>query len=267
MTVRSNLPLLSLVATLALAACNQAPVTTDNAMVNVENAADYNDSAFNDAEPVVENLAADDTPAVDIVAVPAAPVNATPVDRTERDDASRIEDDIRTGRGIQRVRYHDGWAWMRDGQIIRTAGPDGRDVAYFRPGVTAPFFVQRDGRSYLYRDGKPVRVIGSDGRARDPDADRRREADNAARDAETHRRQADDARRHARDGGRPDNRPHPTPTPTPTPSPTPTRDHHGHDGRPGAGGPSATPSPQPSSPWRHPGREPGREPHRQPGSN
>ena len=49
------LPLTALA--LALAGCNQAPTTTDNAQVNAANAAEVNSAAFDDAAPLVENTA------------------------------------------------------------------------------------------------------------------------------------------------------------------------------------------------------------------
>jgi hypothetical protein len=235
--------LIALTAALALAGCNKAPETTDNAMVNVGDAVDMNSSAFNADAPVIEG-ANDEPPAVAVAAVPKAPAGATAADAAPLTEAGTIEDDIRAGRNIERVRYGDGWAWTRGGKVLRTADRDGQNVAYFRGGEDRPFFVQREGRAFAYDGAKPTRVWGTDGKIQAPDKDRTREAEEAAQDARTQYDHARQARDEARTRG--DDRHGPghdaTPTPTPSPSPTP-QDRGGRDRHHGMS-PDATPSPQ-----------------------
>lgn len=244
-----SLPLLSLAAVLALAGCNQAPKTTDNAMVNVDDAADVNGAAFNDEVPVVENVASDTTEAVAVAAVPKPAAGTPAAEAAPLNEASNIEDEIRTDSGIRRVRYGDGWAWTRGGTILRTADRGGNNVAYFKPGQDKPFFVQRGNSAFAYQGDKPVRAFDH-GRATALDAGRSREAAEAARDASDRRHHAEDAREHAAT-------PTPTPTPTPTASPTPAPGRHGRAMRPA---PDATETPSPR--WREPQRRPSRTPDR-----
>lgn len=216
-----SLPLTALVAALALGACDQAPKTTDNEAVSVENAVEPDDAALNDT-PVVED--ADDATAVTVAAVPKAAAGISAADAAPLHDAGGIEDEIREGRNVQRIRYGDGWAWTRGGKVVRTSDRDGKEVAYFRPGENKPFFVQRGERSYAFQGGKPVREFDDDGKARAPDADRAREADEAATKAHDRRQQAEQARANPRgEHDRGDH--HPGTTPSPTPSPTGRPDH------------------------------------------
>lgn len=244
------LPLIALAAALALAGCNKALETTDNALVDVGNAIDADDADFEEA-PLIENAGDAGTEAVTIVAVPKPA--ARTADTAPLFDASEIEDEIRSGQGVQRIRYGQGWAWTRSGKIVRTADRDGGNVAYFRGGEERPFLVQRGGRAYAYQGDRPVREFDPEGRGRAPDADRAREAEQASREARDQRRGAEEARGRARPGGDgrgPDRaRPTPTPaaTPTPAPSPSPTATPRGRDrDRDGPRGerPRGTPSPQ-----------------------
>jgi len=241
------LPLLALATALALAGCNKAPETTDNAMVNVGETADLDGAQFNSDAPIIED-ANDDPSAVAVVAVPRPAAGTPAAETAPLSEAEAIEEDIRTGRDIQRVRYGEGWAWTRGGRILRTADRGGRSVAYFRGGEDRPFFVQREGRAYAYQGDKPTRVWGTDGKAREVDSDRARDAADAARDARTQRDHAETARNHARNRGDDESRgPQATPSPTPATSPSPTarrpRERDG-DGRPGMMRPRPTPSPQ-----------------------
>lgn len=227
MLMLKSLPLTALAAALALGACNQAPKATDNASVDVDNAVAADDSTLNET-PVVED--ADDATAVTVAAVPKVAAGTSAADAAPLHDAGTIEDEIRDGKDIQRVRYGDGWAWTRGGKIVRTADRDGKEVAYFRPGEAKPFFVQHGDRSYAFQGGKPTREFDHDGKARAPDADRAREADEAATKAHDRREEAEKARDHARDNPR-WNRDggERRPGATPSPSPTPTSDDHGRD--------------------------------------
>lgn len=241
-----KLPLTGLVAALALAGCNNAPKLTDNALVDANEVVELNDAAFNDQAPVVEEAGEESTPAVAVAAVPTPPRGASATEVAPVEDASGIEDEIRAGRGIERVRYGEGWAWTRDGQILRTADRDGRNVSYFRAGQREPFFVQRGDRSYAYENGRPVRRFDRDGRPRAIDQDDRNAAEEAARTARDQRNGAERARDAAR---RPDrerrDRTRPSGTPTPSASPT------------------ASPSPSPSPRWREPQRRPGEDSRRE----
>lgn len=246
MHLSARLPLSALVAALALAGCNTAPKVTDNALVDANEAVELNDTAFNDQAPVVEEAGAETTPAVAVAAVPTPPRDAPAAEVAPVEDASGIEDEIRAGRGIERVRYGDGWAWTRNGQILRTADRDGRNVSYFRSGQRDPFFVQRGDRSYAYENGRPVRRFDRDGRPRAIDQGDRTEAERVRRDARERRDEAERARDEAR---RPDRqrpgRAQPSVTPTPTASPTAS--------------PSPSPSHSPSPRWREPQRRPGED--------
>ncbi|MEN3747692.1 hypothetical protein TPR58_10975 [Sphingomonas sp. HF-S3] len=263
-----RLPLIALVPALALAGCG-AEKTTDNAMVDTGNAAALNDAAFNDAAPVVEDADDQTIEAVTVAAVPAPASGASAAESAPLVEAGDIEDEIRSGTGVQRIRHGDGWAWTRDGRIVRTADRDGGNVAYFRRGEQNPFLVQRDGRAYAYDGNRPVREFDRDGRGRTPDAGRVREAEEAAREARDRRERADRAREQAgQHGDRPDRGGERAgqgrdrgpdrdarPTPSPTPSATPRgrdrdRDRDGNrdrdrDGRGDRSG-SPSPTPQPS---------------------
>jgi hypothetical protein len=257
---------ITLAAALALSACNQAPTTTDNVQVAPENAADFNDAAFNDSSALIED-ASDDPAAVTVAAVPKPAGGVSTPESAPLDDAAEIESDIRDGRGIERVRYGDGWAWTRGGKILRTADRDGHNPSYFRPGDDRPFFVQRGDRSYAYQGDKPVRSFDRNGRAEAPDGDRAREAAEAAREAREQREHAERAREHAQ---RPDRGPRPGASPTPSPSATPDRPGRDRDDRGprgDRGGDRADPTPAPSATptWRRPDRQPERRPERSPG--
>ncbi|MBX3564605.1 MAG: hypothetical protein KF730_08530 [Sphingomonas sp.] len=217
-----TLPLTTLAAALALAACNGAPETTDNAAVNVSDATAI-DNIAEDEAPVIEN--ADEAGAITVPALPKAVASTPAAEAAPLNDAVRIEDEIRAGRGIQRLRHGSGWAWMRDGKILRTADRDGKNVAYFRPGTDKPFLVQRGGRAFAYDGDRPVREFDRDGRDRAPDAERAREANEAAREARDQRNRAGRARDNAENpenrwGGRRPDRERPEATPSPTPAPT-----------------------------------------------
>lgn len=243
-----SLPLTALVAVLALGACNKTPETTDNAMVEETNAAAADDAAFSEA-PVIENVADATTAAVTVAALPKVAGNTPAAEAAPLNDAAAIEAEIRAGQDIQRVRYGQGWAWTKRGRILRTADRDGKQVAYFRGGEERPFLVQRDDRAYAYQGDKPVREFDREGHGRVPDAERTREASEAARESRERRNQAEQARDHAKpapsDRGDHDARPTSTPSPAPSPSGSPRRgrDNNGHD----RGAERAAPSPIPGA--------------------
>jgi len=179
--------LLTLGTALALAGC-----TADHGNGNeqaVGNDTFANDMAADNAEaalppealplPAGETAVVEDAstaPPIEVVHVPA-PAPSTPAAEAEPlSDALAAERLIDAGRGITRVQQPDGWAWMQDGQIIRTASADGHRVSYFRPGSANPYLVQQDGRSYSYSNGRISREYDDQGRPRTPDAQHQREA-------------------------------------------------------------------------------------------
>lgn len=217
----------ALAALLALGACNSPS----------EPAAENSEAALNDAvldenavdEDVVDEATIED---VEVEAVPAVTSSTSSPDATAVAAAAASAAAIAADTGITRVRHGDGWAWMRNGQIVRTASRDGKQVAYFRNGEDAPYFVQRDDRGYTYEGGKVRGVVDRNGRSEKPDATRTREAEQVARTA---RNQRDEARQQASRSPRPTatgsgrtQAPAPTQhgsrdTDTARPTPTPTR--------------------------------------------
>ena len=159
------------------------PSANDMAFENMVANAQLAEDVLGDEEPVeAVAVAPPPAPAPDLSAEEAAPLaQATEV-------ASAIEQDA----AVERVRYQDGWAWRRNGQIIRTASRDGRRVSYFRPGESVPFFVQENDRGFAYSGGRPQRVYDRRGRPSRIDAARRAEAERAAAEA---RRAREEARR------------------------------------------------------------------------
>lgn len=255
-------------AALALAGCGGTSETANEAAI--DNAALLNAEIALD-EPIIEDMGAPDVQSVEVSALPTLPASAPAAETAPLQEAVEIERDIRAGRGIQRIRYGDGWAWMRDGRILRTAADNGTDIAYFRPGEERPFFVQRGEHAWSYRDGQPAREFGRDGMIRTPDPDRERDARQAWRESGDRRDRAEQAReRYGRDRDSSADRsplpPRASPSPSPSPSPT-ARDGRRGDPNDRMGGrdrPTATPSPSPTTRWRTPQRTPGREPERQP---
>lgn len=180
---------------------------------------------------VVDESAA--APVTNVAPVPVA-VQADPAAAEPLTDAAAITSEISKGAGIERIRHGDGWAWMRDGKIIRTASPDGKQVAYFRNGSDSPFLVQDDKQAYAYSSGKVSRHYDN-GQARTIDSGDRKDAEKLVSRARSDRNDAEHiaATAPARHMTRPTSTPTPSPrhesyhhrSATPTPSPTPSRDH------------------------------------------
>jgi hypothetical protein len=241
----SRIPLypsvLAMSAMLALAGCNSPTGAANDQVANeVSVSNDMGDTAL---APESLPLPAGDTavvedagtaPAIQVASVPAPPPAIAPADAAPLSDAVAVERLIAAGRGIKRIQQADGWAWMQDGQIIRTASADGHRVSYFRRGTTAPYLVQRDGRSYSYANGRLSREYDDRGRPSAPDAQHRNEAQRFADEA---RRQHDRAQR-ASQTAKPIDRSH----------------DHGNDGHHGAGQPTPQPSPT-STPGRDGGHD------------
>jgi hypothetical protein len=247
MTPRVHLcpSLLAVAAILALAGC-KAPTGAgnDQAANEVSVANDMGDAALApDSLPLPAGDSAvvedgDTAPPIQVASVPAPAPAIAAADAAPLSDAVAAERLIAAGRGIKRVQQADGWAWMQDGQIIRTASADGRRVSYFRHGTTAPYLVQQDGRSYSYANGRLSREYDDHGRPQAPDAQHRNEAQRFADEA---RRQHDRAQRasqtakpidrshdHGNDGHHGTGRVTPQPTPTSTPGRDGGHDHDGH---------------------------------------
>lgn len=221
-------------------------------------------AASDTGEPAGDSYVVDEAAApaaTQVVAVPAPVAAADPAEAAPLDEAETIVREIGDGNGIERIRHGDGWAWMRDGHIIRTASSDGKRVAYFRNGSDNPFLVQDGDHAYAY-SGNSVTHAYDRGRPQKVDSNEREDGNKLAGKARDDHR---DAQQVADTHRRPT--PSPTPAPTPTHGPShgssdqsPRNDHHGGtagDGRgptgPMHGTPSPTPTPTPSPTHTHRG--------------
>ncbi len=140
-----------------------------------------------------ESLDGDELPGdVDLVDLPAPPAGAPAAEVAPLAQAAALAEEIDEGAGVERVPYEGGWAWRRDGRILRTASRDGRRVAWFRPGETTPFLVQRGEESFAYRGGRAERAFDRRGR---PGAVSPQRQEEARRLAEESRRDRDRAER------------------------------------------------------------------------
>ena len=282
MTSRSTarISLAALAATLALAGCNKA-ADTANTAADANVAAIDNEAAAVPPEdlalPAGDNAVVEDestAPAIQVVEVPAPAPSAPAAETAPLTDAIAAEQVIDAGTGITRVQQADGWAWLQGGQIIRTASADGHRVSYFRRGAKTPYLIQQDGHSYAYDNGRVTHQYDDRGRASAPDAQRQREAQQAAEKARQQHDRAQQASRTAPriDRGRDRGDTGPTADRTPRPQPSPgagraSNDDHGrndgtnrdrdHDRARPSPSPSPTPSPSPSpTPPRHDGTQP-----------
>lgn len=206
----------------ALSGCNQAPQPSATniggvaagAAEAVTNAIDFN---ANDV--VVEDEASAPDVPVTVPAVPTVAPGTSPEDAQPIRDAATLEAEIKRGTGITRVRHGDGWAWIQGGHILRTASRDGREVAYFRPLEDKPYFVQHDQEAFAYKGDRVTRAYDRAGRPHTPDAQRTREAEQAARRVHDERQHAHEAVRNPdRDerGGKGRSKARPAPTPAAT---------------------------------------------------
>jgi hypothetical protein len=141
-------------AAILLGAGCSAPSATDN------QAAVDNEAAGN-ALLADEAGAAESAPA--IAPPPAAPAGSSADDAAPLTQASRIASEIQSAPDVERVPFEGGWAWRRNGQILRTSSRDGRRVSYFRPGEGAPFFVQQGEQSFAYAAGNVRRAYDRGG--------------------------------------------------------------------------------------------------------
>ncbi len=132
---------------------------------------------------------------------PAIPDEATAAEAQPLNDAGEIASEISSNTMIERVPVQGGLAWREDGQVVRTASDDGQRIAYFHPGENRPFFVQKEGRAFAYRNGRAQHAYDSAGNPR-PVSDAARAE--AARLADQSRRERDAAERAPATVGRDD---------------------------------------------------------------
>ena len=136
---------------------------------------------------------------VDLVSLPPAPADLPATEAAPLAQAARLAGEIDSGAGVERIPFEGGWAWRREGKIIRTASRDGRRVSWFRPGESAPFLVQQGDETFAYAGGRPQRAFDRRGR---PAAVPPQRQEEARRLADQSRRDRDQAERAPR---RPDN--------------------------------------------------------------
>jgi hypothetical protein len=136
---------------------------------------------------------------IDLVSLPPAPADVPATEAAPLTQAALLAGEIDTGAGVERVPFEGGWAWRRDGKIIRTASRDGRRVSWFRPSESAPFLVQQGDETFAYAGGHPQRAFDRRGR---PAAVPPQQQEEARRLADQSRRDRDQAERAPR---RPDN--------------------------------------------------------------
>ena len=185
-------------ATILLAAgCSGS--SNSNDQVAAANASDDN-LAFNEATPS-ENMSAPT-----VTPPPAAPAGSSSQDAAPLAQAGQIASQIDSAPDVERVPFEGGWAWRRRGQILRTESRDGGRIAYFRPGESAPFFVQQGDRSFAYANGHARRAYDRGGRAAPVPPDRRSDADRLAEQSRHEHSAAEHAPAapHGSDGGRQD---------------------------------------------------------------
>jgi hypothetical protein len=132
---------------------------------------------------------------VALVSLPPAPAEAPATETAPLAQAAQIAGEIDSGTGIERVPFEGGWAWRRDGRIIRTASRDGRRVSWFRPGETAPFLVQQGEETFAYAGGRPQRAFDRHGRPAAVPPQRQEEARHLADQSRRDRDQAERAPR------------------------------------------------------------------------
>ncbi len=157
-----------------------------------------NDAAVNEALASLDETMPDEageSAPVDLVSLPPAPADAPAGETAPLTQAAAIATEIDGGAGVERVPYEGGWAWRRDGRILRTASRDGRRVSYFRPGDSAPFLIQQGEETFAYQGGRPQRAFDRRGRPGAVSARRVAEARRLADDSRRDRARAEQAPR------------------------------------------------------------------------
>lgn len=137
--------------------------------------------------PPADTAARDGGPALaaaDVARPPEVSDEANQAEAEPLNDAGEIASEIESNTMIGRVPVDGGLAWLQDGEVVRTASQDGRRVAYFHPGDSQPFLVQKDELAFAYRDGRAQLAYQSGRPARVPERSRA-EAERLA--AESHR--------------------------------------------------------------------------------
>jgi hypothetical protein len=233
------LPFTALAVALGLAACHQAAAPDDNSADAAAIANDAGASADNATNTAADTASDQGTPPD--IAIPAVAADAPAEQATPLVEAAQAAATIVADTSVTRVTWNDGWAWERDGQIIRTASHDGGRVSYFHPGDDHPYLVQDGGRSYGYDDGgKLAHVYDHGGHPQAPNATDQHAAsqfDRQARQDHDHARAApaakpapphNDPDKSASPQGKPGDHPDHDPSPQPRPTPNAKPDDHGH---------------------------------------
>jgi len=172
------------VAILFAAGCS-APSTNDQ--VSAENAA-------GNAMSVDDIAAVEDAEAsVAVAPPPPAPAGSSAEDAAPLGQAAQIATEIESEAGVERIPFEGGWAWRRNGQILRTSSRDGRRISYFKPGETAPFFVQQGDESFAYSGGQARRAYDRGGRGVEIPPERRGDAQRLADQSRRDHGQAEQA--------------------------------------------------------------------------
>lgn len=151
-----------------------------------------NETLGNGGEALPEEGAGEETA---LVALPPTPADAPAAETAPLAQAAEIAEEIGSGAGVERVPYEGGWAWRRDGRIIRTASRDGRRVSYFRPGESTPFLVQQGEETFAYSGGRPQRTFDRRGRPGAVTPQRQAEARRVVEDSRRDRDRAEQAPR------------------------------------------------------------------------
>jgi hypothetical protein len=162
--------------------------STNNDQVGAENAAG---NALTGNEMAADEDTAD--AAVSVAPPPAAPAGLSSEDAAPLSQATQIASEIDSAPDVERVPFEGGWAWRRHGQIVRTSSRDGRRISYFRPGESAPFFVQQGEQSFAYSGGQVRRAYDRGGHAAPIAPQRRDEAQRLADQSRHDRSQAEHA--------------------------------------------------------------------------
>jgi hypothetical protein len=216
-------------AALLLAGACGSPAPT-NQDVNLVNGA-ANDVVLNEDDAGISEGGA---AAPEVAALPAVPGDLSADDAAPLAQATQISTTIADDSAVERIPFEGGWAWRRNGQILRTASRDGHRVSYFRAGEAAPFFVQQGDDSFAYAAGQPQRSYDRSGR---PGAVAPARRDEARRLADESRHDHDQAATVPHQGDQPHRPDRPGPnqgagTPDgghPGPAGPPAGDHGGHD--------------------------------------
>jgi hypothetical protein len=160
-----------------------------NKVADQSNVAAADNGLVENETAMADNAAADEGAPVAVAPVPAPAADVPAADAAPLQQAAIAAAQIESATDVERIPYQGGWAWRRDGQIIRTASRDGR-VSYFRPGDSDPYLVQANGRAFAYANGRVARSYDTHGRPAQPDTKQRDEGQRLARVSAQERDQA-----------------------------------------------------------------------------